>query len=87
MPKIISIKNFPLGFVKVRSTGTHLSFVGFLNKCGKIWKRKDCANILRHLESCHVASKCLICSRSPHSKNVIGIAQMDTAVKHQNKTS
>ena len=39
-----------------------------LHKCGKIWTKKDCANILHHLESCHVASKCLVCSRSPHSK-------------------
>ena len=49
--KIISVKNFPLGFVKVQST----HFFCFLHKCGK---RKDCANELRHLESCHVrASK------------------------------
>ena len=47
------------------------------HKCGKTWKRKDHANILRHLESCHVASECLARSRSPRSKNVIGIAQMD----------
>ena len=33
--------------------------------------------ILRHLESCHVDSKCLARSRSPRSKNVIGIAQTD----------
>ena len=31
--KVNSMKNFPLGFVEVRST--HL-FFGFLNKCGKI---------------------------------------------------
>ena len=31
--KVNSMKNFPLGFVEVRST--HLCF-GFLNKCGKI---------------------------------------------------
>ena len=42
--KVNSMKNFPLGFVEVRST--HLCF-GFLNKCEKIWKRKDRANILR----------------------------------------
>ena len=51
-----------------------------LHRCGKIWKRKDCANILRHLESSHrctVASKRVVRSRSPRSKNVIGIAQMD----------
>ena len=35
--KVNSMKNFPLGFVEVRST--HIFFV-FLNKCGKIWKRK-----------------------------------------------
>ena len=52
--KIISINNFLLGFVKVWST--HLYFV-FLHKCGKILKRKERANILRDLESCHVASK------------------------------
>ena len=42
--KVNSMKNFPLGFVEVRST--HLCF-GFLNKCGKISKRKDRANLLR----------------------------------------
>ena len=31
--KVNSMKNFPLGFVEVRST--HL-FFGFLDKCGKI---------------------------------------------------
>ena len=41
--KVNSMKNFPLDLVEVRST--HL-FFGFLNKCGKIWKRKDRANIL-----------------------------------------
>ena len=49
--KIISVKDFPLDFVKVQLT--HL-FFGFLHNCGKILKRKDRANILRHLESCHV---------------------------------
>ena len=33
---------------------------GILHKCGKILKRKDRANILCHLESCHVANKCLV---------------------------
>ena len=42
--KVNSMKNFPLGFVEVRST--HL-FFGFLNKCGNIWKRKDRTNLLR----------------------------------------
>ena len=62
--KANSTKDFPLGFVKVRST--HLSF-GFLNKCGKIWKRKDCENILRSaiLNLAHVASKSS--SRTPRS--------------------
>ena len=41
--KVNSMKKFPLGFVEVRST--HL-FFGFLNKCRKILKRKDCANLL-----------------------------------------
>ena len=63
--KMISTKNLPLGFGKVRST--HLS-CGFFAQMWKIWKRKDCANILCHLESCHMASKCLVRSRSPHSK-------------------
>ena len=62
---VYSMKNFPLGFVKVRST--HLSF-GFLNKCKKTWKR-----ILRswkyfpqrHLESYHMDSKSS--SRTPRS--------------------
>ena len=51
--------------------------VASLQKCGKTWKRKDRANILHHLESCHVASECLARSRSPCSKNAVGIAQMD----------
>ena len=42
--KVISMKNFPLGFVEVQSI--HLYF-GFLDKCGKIGKRKDRANLLR----------------------------------------
>ena len=42
--KVNSMKNYPLGFVEVRST--HL-FLGFWNKWGKIWKRKDRANLLR----------------------------------------
>ena len=52
--KMISMKNFPLDFEKVQST--HIS-CGFFaqNECGKTWNRKDRANILRHLESCHVA--------------------------------
>ena len=54
--KIISVKNFPLGFVKFDPL-IYLLFFVFLHKCGKILKRKDRANILRHLESCHVASK------------------------------
>ena len=47
--------------------------------------------ILCHLESWHVASKCLFRSRSSRSKNVIGIAQMVAsdliyaAVKQQKK--
>ena len=88
--KMISMKNFPLDFEKVRST--HIYLVASLHKCGKTWKRKDCANILRHLESCHVASECLARSRSPHSKNVIGVAQVlhlildCAAVKQQKKT-
>ena len=72
--KMISMKNFPLDFEKVRST--HIYLVASLHKCGKTWKRKDRANILCHLESCHVASKCLAHSRSSPSKNVIGITQI-----------
>ena len=41
--KVNSTKNFPLGFVEVRST--HI-FFGFLSKCGKISKRKDRTNLL-----------------------------------------
>ena len=87
--KMISMKNFPLDFEKVRST--HIYLVASLYKCGKTWKRKDHANILRHLESCHMASECLSCSRSPRSKNVISVAQMlhfildCAAVKQQKK--
>ena len=64
--------------------------VGSVHKCGKIWKRKDRANILRHLESCHVSSKCLFHSRSPCSKNVIGGIRFhicsSEAIKQQKKT-
>ena len=45
------------------------------------------ANILRHLESCHVASECLARSRSPRSKNVIGVAQMDCVWLCSSKTA
>ena len=79
--KLIPMKNFPLDFEKVRST--HISCGFFAQKCGKTWKRKDRANILHHLESCHVASKCLARSRSPRSKNVTGIAQMDLVFVQQ----
>ena len=48
---------------------------------------KDCANILRHLESCHVASECLVRSRSPRSKNVPGVAQMDRIWLCSSKTA
>ena len=61
--KMIFMKNFPLGCAKVRFT--HISFV-FLHKCGKIWKRKDCANVLCHLES----------SRSPCSKMLQALYNM-----------
>ena len=69
--KMNSMKKLPLDFEKVRST--HIS-CGFFAQIGKTWKRKDRANIPRHLESCHVASECLAPSRSPRSKNVIGVA-------------
>ena len=69
--KMISMKNF-------QKFDLLIYLVASLHKCGKTWKRKDRANILRHLESCHVASKCLVRSRFPRSKNnVIGVAQMD----------
>ena len=58
-----------------------------LHKCGKTWKRKDRANILRHLESCHVAGECLAHSRSPCSKNVIGVVQMDCIRLCSSKTA
>ena len=61
--------------------------VASLHKCGKSWKRKDRANILRHLESCQVASECLVRSRSPRSKNVIGVAQMDRVWLCNSKTA
>ena len=76
--KMISMKSFPLDFEKVRST-VLIYLVASSHKI--MWKdleeKKYHANILRHLESCHVASECLARSRSPRSKNVIGIAQMD----------
>ena len=50
--KMISTKNFPLGFGKIQST-VLFYLVTSLHKCGKIWKRKDRANILRHLKSHH----------------------------------
>ena len=80
--KMISMKNFPLDFEKVRST--HISYGFFARMWKDLGRRKDRANILRHLESCHVASKCLAHSRSPRSKNFIGIAQC-AAVKQQKK--
>ena len=79
--KMISTKNFPLGFGKVQST--HSSCAS-LHKCGKIWKRKDRASILHHLESCHVASKCLVRSRS-HSKLHKWIMFDCAAVEQQKK--
>ena len=85
--KMISTKNFPLGFEKLNLL---IYLVASLHKCGKIWKRKDRANILRHLESCHVASKCLVLSMSPRSKLYKWIACDCAAVKQQkkmNKTS
>ena len=48
---------------------------------------KNRANILHHLESCHEASKCLVHSRSPHLKNVIGVAQMDRVWLCSSKTA
>ena len=68
--KANSVKDFPLGFVKVRST--HLSF-GFLNKCGKIWKRKDRENILCStiLNLGSVSSCCLAMNpRSPPERRL-----------------
>ena len=60
--KTISIKNFPLLLCK----GSMHSFIFFflLHKCRKIWMRKDRANILRHLESCHMAKKSSSCQVS-----------------------
>ena len=79
--KVNSMKNFPLGFVEVRST--HL-FFGILNKCGKIWKRKDRANLL--LSTIVAAS--LVPGLLVH-KNVTGIVQMmafdHAAAKQQKK--
>ena len=72
--KMISTKDFLLDFEKVRFT--HIS-CGFFAQTWKDLKEKRSCNILYHLESCHVASECLARSRSPRSKNVIGIAQMD----------
>ena len=72
--KTISIKNFPLDFEKVRST--HIS-CGFFAQMWKDLEEKDRANFLRHFESCHVASECLVRSRPPRSKNVKAVAQMD----------
>ena len=72
--KIISLKDFPLDFEKVRST--HIS-CGFFALMWKDLEEKKSCNILHHLESCHVASECLARSRSPCSKNVMGVTQMD----------
>ena len=72
--KKISMKDFPLDFEKVRST--HIS-CGFFAQTWKDLEEKKLCNIFRHLESCHVANECLAHSRSPCSKNVIGVAQMD----------
>ena len=37
--------------------GSIYSSSGFLRKFKKVLMRKDCVSILRHFESCHVASK------------------------------
>ena len=79
-----SMKDFPLGFVKVQST--HLSFV-FLNKCRKIWKRKDHGNIL--------CSAILNLATWPTSlvpgllvhENVTGIVQIDRVWSCSSKTA
>ena len=68
--KMISMKNFPLDFEKVRST--HISCGFFAQKVWKGLEEKDRANILSR-----GLSQCLARSRSPHSKNVMGVAQMD----------
>ena len=60
--KMISMKNF-------QKFDLLICLVASLHKCGKTWKRKDRANILRHLESCHVASKCLVRSRRKRRKH------------------
>ena len=69
--KMIFMKNFPLDFEKVRSTYISCGFFA------QMWKDLEEKRSCRHLESCHVASKCLVRSRSPRSKNGIGVAQMD----------
>ena len=71
---MISMKDFPLDFEKVRST--HIS-CGFFAQMWKDLEEKRSCNILRHLESCHVAIEYLARSRSPRSRNVMGAAQMD----------
>ena len=88
------MKNFPLRSLTLKKFNLLIYLVASLHKCGKTWKRKDRANILCHLESCHVASECLARSRSPRSKNVIPIngalhkwiAFDCAAVKQQKKT-
>ena len=85
--KMISTKNLPLGFGKVQST--HLSCGFFAQNNVERFGREKIAqnfNILCHLKSCHVASMCLVRSRSPCSKNVIGIAQMDRVSLSSSKT-
>ena len=85
--KMISMKNFSSGFGKVQSTQLSCGF--FAQMWKDLEEKRSCANILRHLESCHVASKCLhvVHSRSPRSKNVKGIAQMDHVRLCSSKTA
>ena len=78
--KVNSMKNFPLGFVKVWST---LLFFGFLNKCGKIWLRKDRTNILGSAILNLVTWPASLVPRLLVYKNVTGIVQMCMSIVQQ----
>ena len=83
--KVNSMRNFPLGFVEVRST--HL-FFGFFNKIMRkdLKEKRSCKSSLqRHLEPYHTAAS-LVPGLLIH-KNVTGVVQMDHVRLCSSKTA
>ena len=82
---MISMKNFPLiklSFVKVDPLIYLMVFSTNVDR----FRRE---NVKNYPPSgiFHVASKCLVCSRSPRSKNVTGIAQIKWIQSSNSKTA